>query len=105
MPDYRLKIKIGDHEFDAEGPADVVQAQFEVFKELVLTAPASKPADHKPTERQPEENGNGGGGNGDTPLELDKIMRSDGRLVSLTVRAESVDDGVLLIMLGQRQYR
>ena len=28
MSDYRLKIKIGDHEFEAEGPAEVVQQQF-----------------------------------------------------------------------------
>ena len=31
----RLKIKIGDHEFEAEGPAETVQAQFRVFKELI----------------------------------------------------------------------
>jgi hypothetical protein len=106
MADYRLKIKIGDHEFDAEGAAEVVQAQFEVFKELILSVPA------KATQRTPAAaNGNGGDGeNGDKAgsagqLELDKIMKLDGRVVSLTVRAASQDDAVLLTLLGQRQYR
>src|ERR1700686_98761 len=32
---YRLKIKLGADEFEAEGPIQVVQSQFAAFKELV----------------------------------------------------------------------
>ena len=107
MADYRLKIKIGDHEFEAEGPADAVQAQFEAFKELVSSAPVKPPQPRK--DETPDANGGGEPENGDKPpagqLELDKIMKAEGRIVSLTVRATNADDAVLLMMLGQRQYR
>lgn len=106
MADSRLKIKIGVHEFEAEGPSEMVQAQFEAFKDLVATAP-NKPVD-PPVVEKPN------GGDGATPdesktsfpeLQLDKIMKADGRIVSLTVRAASDDDAVMLMLLGQRQYR
>jgi hypothetical protein len=29
MDSYRIKVKVGDHEFEAEGPAEIVQSQFE----------------------------------------------------------------------------
>ncbi len=41
---YRLKIKIGQHEFEAEGPADVVREQFQVFKDLIASAPIDRHA-------------------------------------------------------------
>lgn len=101
MADYRLKIKIGEHEFDAEGPVADVQAQFAVWKELVSLAPAnaSKQAPNTPspgTPNSPDPN---------AELPLDKIMKADGRIVSLTVPAASSEDAILLIMLGQRHYR
>jgi len=105
MADYRLKIKLGDHEFEAEGEADVVQAQFAMFKELVASVPvkAAKPVvDTLP----PPVDGNGEPAeNGDRIAGLDKIMKIEGRVVSLTVRAANPDEGVLLMLLGQRQYR
>lgn len=39
MDGYKLRVKIGDHEFEAEGPADVVKEQFELWKSLVTSAP------------------------------------------------------------------
>ena len=36
---YRLKIKVGPHEFDAEGPADAVREQFKDWKDLIAFAP------------------------------------------------------------------
>jgi hypothetical protein len=104
MADYRLKIKIGDNEFEAEGDAETVQSQFAMFKELVSNAPA-KPA--KPLETETDngnglpDNGNGGG----ERMEIDKIMKVDGRVVSLLVRPARNEDAVLLILLGQRHYR
>jgi DNA-binding transcriptional ArsR family regulator len=112
MSENRLKIKIGDHEFEAEGPAEVVQAQFAAFTELVGRLPArtEKPPQAQPKpETQPEEEikeqGNGSNGSNSGALNLEKIMRVEGRYVSLTVRANSVPEAVLLLLLGQRHYR
>ena len=99
MPVYRLKMKIGVHEFEAEGSEEKVESQFQAFKELIASIPqtAEKPQDVPSDAAKAAENGNG--------LELDKIMQNEGRVVSLTVRAASPDDAVLLTLLGQRQYR
>jgi hypothetical protein len=105
MTDYRLKIKIGEHEFEAEGPADIVQAQFDIFKELVSRAPI-KATPEKPEQKIPDTGGQANGnGTNTNQLDLEKIMRADGRVVSLTVRAGSGTDAVLLLLLGQRQFR
>lgn len=101
---YHLKIKLFGHEFEATGPVEVVHEQFEMFKELVtkgVTQTQKSPTD-TPT--------------GDTirnqqavpPIdatELAKIMNVKERTISLTVRAESIEDSVLLIILGQRVLR
>jgi hypothetical protein len=96
---YRLKMKIGDHEFEAEGPVDVVQAQFAAFKEMIanahnqkLTEPPSEPKEESGTNELPH-------------LPLEKIMKTEGRVVSLTARSETVDEAVLLILLGQKEFR
>jgi len=105
---YRLKIKIGQHEFEAEGPAQIVQEQFESFKQLVSTMPVQQApqAQNPPQEPEnpvtmPQEESYG---------ELDvsqlsKIMKKEGRLVSLTVRAKSIEDACLLVIYGQRALR
>ena len=82
MENYKLKMRIGDHEFDAEGPGDIVQAQFAVFRELVEAAaktPAPTPTVVTAAESTPPSAKNG-------ELMLDKIMRMEGRVVSLTAR-------------------
>jgi hypothetical protein len=105
---YRLKIKVGPHEFEAEGPSDVVQEQFKLFKEMIQTAPITSPPQPQtpfnpeplgasiPIER-PDAPSNG--------LNLSKIMDQDGRVVSLTVPPKSPDDAVLLLLYGQRALR
>ena len=40
MGDYRIRVKIGNAEFEAEGPEESVKEQFEAFKQLLqLTVP------------------------------------------------------------------
>ncbi|MGA7521213.1 MAG: hypothetical protein WBW84_01950 [Acidobacteriaceae bacterium] len=105
---YRLKIKVGPHEFEAEGPTSVVQEQFRLFKELIESTPSAATAQAQnpslqspfpppaPSERQ------------DAPpaeLNIGKIMDQDGRIVSLTVPPKSAEDAVLLILYGQRAFR
>lgn len=102
---YRLKIKIGTHEFEAEGPVQVVQAQFAVFKELVSSSAANVPAatavatssvsqSQQEIKQEPEIDGR-----------LDKIMRLDNRTISLTVPAETPEEAILLLLYGQKILR
>jgi len=103
---YRLKIKIGSHEFDAEGPADVVNSQFQAFKELVASVPVVDAAPRQPaTETKQEHRQDDQHSMSGPDEQLAKIMKVDGRVVSLTSRAKSVDDAVLLILYGQRVLR
>jgi hypothetical protein len=105
---YRLKIKVGPHEFEAEGAPEDVRDQFQAFKEMISTMPSSVmpntyaaavpeqiKADPTPERSDVAIN----------EVSLAKIMRSDGRTVSLTVRPKSLDDGILLILYGQKVLR
>lgn len=99
MDPTKLKIKIGEHEFEAEGSAELVQTQFAAFRDLVTniaTRPTVPVAPPMPT---------GNGNNKPTELMLDKIMKADDRIVSLTVRGDSLDDEILLVLLGQKNLR
>lgn len=99
MAEYRLKLKIGDHEFEAEGPTEVVQSQFEAFKEMISTVPERKPENTGSTST-PE--------SALTPvatLNIDRIFRTQGRVISLTVPPSSETDAVLLILYGQKHFR
>ena len=104
MDIHKLKIKIGTHEFEAEGPTDVVQAQFEAFKELVANVPVvpiqpPRTETKHPTEERPQSNLN------DIDKSLDKIMNVDHRVVSLTVRPKTLDDAILALLYGQKVLR
>src|SRR6266849_3221429 len=103
MAEHRLKIKIGEHEFEASGSVEIVQSQFDTFAELIKTMAeiAKTPASVADEGKPPPLTDSGAGSN---QLALDKIMRADGRVVSLTVRAP-VREAILLIMSGQRQLR
>jgi hypothetical protein len=102
VDNYRLKIKVGDHEFEAEGPSDVVKEQFNAFKELIATMPSTSAANKPLASAQAQvDNSVTADASG---LALDKITRTNGRFVSLTARPESVEDALLLTLLGQRMY-
>lgn len=45
MENYKIRIKVGPHEFEAEGPRDAVEAQFAVWKELIQAQPQAKVSD------------------------------------------------------------
>lgn len=105
--DAKLKIKFGDHEFEAEGPSELVQSQFELFRKLVESAPppvATPPlvggAPMPPTQEVAPITGKMAG-----ELMLGRIMRHEGRVVSLTARGSGLEDEILLILLGQRNLR
>lgn len=103
METTRIKMKIGEFEFEAEGPAETVQEQLASFSELISKMP-STPAKEAPSElTQPPLNQH-------IPeifprVPLEKIMHASGRVVSLTALPASVEDAALLIMLGQKDMR
>lgn len=112
---YRLKLKIGPHEFEAEGDPQVVHEQFQAFKELIAMAPVM-PASVIPspspaatplaaTVAQFMGTANTDALPPASELDLEKIARRDERIVSLTVRPDSPDDAALLILLGQKLMR
>ena len=103
MENYRLKIKVGDHEFEAEGPAEVVKEQFIAFKELIANLPSTGTANRPLASAQAQVDNSASADGG--LLALDKITRIDGRYVSLTARPETVEDALLLTLLGQRTFR
>jgi hypothetical protein len=102
MDSQRIKVKIGEHEFEAEGPSDVVQRQFDAFKELIANTPKQSNVitplkgnqGQTPTDSSVEE-----------PSDLNSIIRVDGRVVSLTVKPKSDSDAALLVLYGQRIFR
>lgn len=103
MDSYKIKVKIGDYEFEAEGSPEIVRAQFDSFKELISSIPAKKdtpaasPIQQNPQKQEEnEENGN--------PL-YDKVFKVDGRVVSLTALPSGVPEAILMMILAQRHYR
>jgi hypothetical protein len=103
MDTMKIKIKIGEHEFEAEGPSEIVQSQFDAFKELIRSEPRQivPPKSHGSQQNQQ---------NQPDPMslphvDLGKILQSEGRVVSLTALPESTVDAALLIMLGHKDLK
>lgn len=109
MDTYKLRVKIGIHEFEAEGPAEVVKAQFEDWKTLVSSMPSSAAAPHvsdpakrllsRVTEVQTSEG----------PAVPWDIFNSDEKRKLLTLRVHPTSDtrdadAALLILYGYKQY-
>lgn len=92
MGELRVRIKFGEHEFEAEGSEPSIDRQLAFFRRLVTPGVAVETS----------------GGSGVAPreqLSLEKILQIHGRIVSLRVRVppEASDEALLLILLGQRQ--
>lgn len=105
MDNYRLKIKLGDFEFDAEGPHDVVQAQFQAFQEMVASLPKPSTRHDERREEAPKDVREIRDAEPVVDANLNRIMRVENRVVSLTVRPQSQEDAALLIIYGQRMLR
>jgi hypothetical protein len=99
----KIKVRIGDFEFEAEGPAETVQEQFAAFKEMISAIPKQvNPPDQSGVTDQPTKRDDG---TGFPHLEIQKIMHVSGRVVSLTALPPSTEDAALLIMLGHKDMR
>ncbi len=86
----KVRMKIHEHEFEAHGPHDIVQAELTSFKNLIAN-------DKKAAANDARTIG--------TPLDIGRIMQANGRLVFLKIRNMAVDDAVLLLLWGHRQFR
>jgi hypothetical protein len=105
---YRLKIKVGQHEFEAEGSPVDVREQFQAFKEMIAGVPLIADPSPQTSPAQDQNRTETPADKQDVPLSelpLAKIMKVDGRTVSLTIRPKTLDDGILLILLGQKALR
>lgn len=103
METSRIKTKIGDNEFEMEGPSEIVTAQFKSFLEQIASVPAKSTQDSAKQQDIPKQNQQDTGEKIKAPIE--KILHVSGRVVSLTALPQSNDDAALLIMLGQKDLR
>lgn len=113
MEPFRLKLKVGPHEFEAEGARETVAEQLAIWRELIaspnaMASPPPAPQAVPPAESVPTAPLGQPITNGDiSRAEFDKLFQHDGRLVYLTAlplgeRREA--DAALLLLLGQRLY-
>lgn len=103
MDTSKIKVKIGENEFEAEGPTEMVKEQFEAFKDIIRLAHDKKLNYPKADSVQAVVNQLTA--DGIPTLNLEKIMRVSGRIVSLTALPATPLDAALLIMLGHNKLR
>ena len=103
METTKIKLRIGDHEFEAEGPVEIIQAQFQAFKDIISASPSITALQKPPSDgnSQPNKDITLGGPH----ISIEKIMHVSGRIVSLTALPASIEDAAMLIMLGQKDLR
>ncbi len=103
MDTYRIKVKIGQNEFEAEGSPEMVKEQFEAFKSLVQSTPVHDdtpvvaPAQQAFSNQQVATD--------EEPSTFGKIFKVENRVISLTALPGNVLDATLLTMFGQRYFR
>src|SRR4051812_3822966 len=108
MEPFRLKLKVGVHEFEAEGSEDAVQKQLEVWRDLIASPSASPPvAASPPPYVAPPLPPPADGGN-DDKARYAKIYKHDGRVVALTVPTLTGEaqtaDALIVLLFGQKVY-
>jgi len=99
----KIRVKIGNNEFEAEGPTELVKEQFEAFKSIISLPQVKTNSElgldlSKSIINQLDADG--------IPiLRLEKIMNVLGRIVSLTALPASTEDAALLIVLGHADLK
>lgn len=103
METSKVRLKIGEHEFEAEGTPESVQSQFDAFREIISLYSSTQ--SKKPVVPSPEATPN----EQDKPIAphvpLERILRVAGRVVSLTAIPAAIENSALLIMLGNKDLR
>ena len=116
MEQFRLKLKVGVHEFEAEGDQVTVERQLAVWREMIGSMPVGPPALASPPPVQViAPAGIPSGERFGTPQLVEPVIRADldrlfdhrGRILTLTMLPNGehrVADAALLILLGQKEY-
>lgn len=103
MDTTRIRLKIGNNEFEAEGPTELVREQFETFKSIISQNHVKSPTEQLADTSKSIINQFATGG---IPiLRLEKIMNIKGRIVSLTALPQTTEDAALLILLGHTDLK
>ncbi len=89
--ELRIRIKIAEYEFEADGLNDIVRAELASFKRLLPAGIRAILLNQGPEALPIADAG--------------KVLRADGRVVSMKVRDGAVEDVVLALLLGQKQFR
>lgn len=112
MDVYKLRVKIGPHEFEAEGPKDAVIEQFEAWKNLIASLPAAViPETHlKPQPAPSGEESPKLPANGPSREQLSHVFELDEKRSSVTLRVQPTGDrryadAILLVLYGYRRLR
>ncbi len=105
MAEYKIRVKVGVNEFDAEGPKEFVEELFRRFEALVNDKTPMLPA------RQPKvetEKTNTHSADAFVESAFAKAFHQEGRFISLVGRFEGDDrelDAALLILLGHKELK
>jgi len=106
MTTLKVRMKIGKNHFEADGPTEAVQAQADTFVRLVSAREQvegkSSTKHESKTPGKPETTAPPAS---PAPLDLNRILRFDGRIVICTVPVQPLDSAVLLLLLGQQRLR
>ena len=114
MEPFRLRMKIGTHEFEAEGEQEVVERQLEVWRGLIGSTPATSPS--PPPAAPPitgtisTESGSGSAMATGTVVDVsgfEKIIRRDGKKLSLSVLPNGDNreaDAALVLLIAHKAY-
>lgn len=108
MEPFRLKLKVGVHEFEAEGTEDAVQKQLDIWRELIASPSSSPPAAASPPPYVPPLPPPPFDAGGDDRARYSKIFKHEGRVVALTVPTltgeSATADALVVLLLGQKIY-
>jgi hypothetical protein len=106
VSEANLKMKVGEHEFSAEGSEDFVEKQLAKFEALIANLPAKTPdIVFHDIVSDPTASGSLSPALPSPKSDLTKIFRVDGRIISLVAMPNSENDAALLVMLGQKALR
>jgi hypothetical protein len=112
--DHKLKVRVGQHEFEAEGPQDWVDQQFAAFQGLIkghpTVPPAMAPQAAKPAEPiATDEHANTQSDQSPEAEVFARIFRVEGEIVSLTALPQGEGNeepsAALLLLFGQKLFR
>ncbi|HEU4988644.1 MAG TPA: hypothetical protein VFT41_02530 [Gemmatimonadaceae bacterium] len=115
MEPFRLKLKVGPHEFEAEGDQESVEKQLAIWRELIGSPIAAAPALASPPPVQPPANASTPATPAPVPPlaapsefnDYSKVFRYDGKVVSLSIKPDGKTqaiDAALLLLLGIRHF-